>query len=92
MYLSRLSLTDYRNFQSLELELPQGALFIVGANAQGKSNLLEATYLLSIAKSYRTNTERELVRQDILNENMAPPQSPKLSLAAMPRQEKGSSE
>lgn len=72
MYLSRLALTDYRNFQSLELELPQGALFIVGANAQGKSNLLEATYLLSIAKSYRTNTERELVRYDILNENMAP--------------------
>ncbi|PKB67537.1 MAG: DNA replication/repair protein RecF [SAR202 cluster bacterium Io17-Chloro-G3] len=76
MYLSRLALTDYRNFQSLELELPQGALFIVGDNAQGKSNLLEATYLLSIAKSYRTNTERELVRQGILNENMGPPPIP----------------
>jgi DNA replication and repair protein RecF len=76
VYLSRLALTDYRNFKSLELALPQGALFIVGANAQGKSNLLEATYLLSIAKSYRTNTERELVRQDILNENMGPPPIP----------------
>lgn len=61
MYLSRLSLTNYRNFRHLELHLPQGLVFILGANAQGKTNLLEAAYLLSIAKSYRTNVERELV-------------------------------
>ncbi len=61
MYLSRLSLTNYRNFRSLDLRLPLGLVFIVGDNAQGKSNLLEAAYLLAIAKSYRTNAERELV-------------------------------
>jgi len=61
VYLSRLSLTNYRNFRSLDLRLPLGLVFIVGDNAQGKSNLLEAAYLLAIAKSYRTNAERELV-------------------------------
>ena len=66
MYLSRLALTNYRNFQSLELSLPPGTVFIMGANAQGKSNLLEAAYLLAIAKSYRANTERELIRQEAL--------------------------
>ena len=61
MYLSKLALTNYRNFQSLEMDLPQGLVFILGANAQGKTNLLEAVYMLSIAKSYRTNVERELM-------------------------------
>ena len=61
MYLSRLTLTNYRNFRSLELDLPPGLVLILGDNAQGKTNLLEAAYLLAIAKSYRTNVERELI-------------------------------
>lgn len=61
MYLSKLTLTNYRNFRNLEMDLPQGLVFIIGANAQGKTNLLEAAYLLAISKSYRTNVERELV-------------------------------
>ncbi|MEE8442362.1 MAG: DNA replication/repair protein RecF [Dehalococcoidia bacterium] len=61
MYLSRLSLTRYRNFEHLDLALPPGLVFILGDNAQGKTNLLEAAYLLAIAKSYRTNVERELI-------------------------------
>ncbi|MBI4200664.1 MAG: AAA family ATPase, partial [Chloroflexi bacterium] len=61
MYLSRLALTNFRNFRHLELELPHGLVFLVGANAQGKTNLLEAAYLLAIAKSYRTNVEREMI-------------------------------
>ncbi len=61
MYLSRLVLTNYRNFRHLELDLPPGLVFILGANAQGKTNLMEAAYLLAIAKSYRTNVERELI-------------------------------
>ena len=62
MYLSRLALTNYRNFQHLEIDLPPGLVFLLGANAQGKTNLLEAAYLLAIAKSYRTNVERELIQ------------------------------
>jgi DNA replication and repair protein RecF len=65
MYLSHLSLTNYRNFQDMNLELPSGMVFIFGRNAQGKSNLLEAIYLLVIGKSYRTNIDKELMFQEI---------------------------
>ena len=61
MYISHLRLTNYRNFASLSLELPPGLVVLSGANAQGKTNLLEAAYLLAITKSYRTNVERELI-------------------------------
>ncbi len=61
MYISHLRLTNFRNFAGLSLELPPGLVVLSGANAQGKTNLLEAAYLLAIAKSYRTNVERELI-------------------------------
>lgn len=54
-------MTNYRNFTGLSLDLPPGLVVLSGANAQGKTNLLEAAYLLAIAKSYRTNVERELI-------------------------------
>ena len=44
------------------MELQPGLILIEGDNGQGKSNLLEAIYLLAIAKSYRASAERELVR------------------------------
>ena len=44
------------------MELQPGLILIEGDNGQGKSNLLEAIYLLAIAKSHRASAERELVR------------------------------
>ncbi|MBI4201489.1 MAG: DNA replication/repair protein RecF [Chloroflexi bacterium] len=61
MYLAHLSLTNFRSFTDLKLDFLPGLVVLHGGNGQGKSNLLEAAYLLSIAKSYRTNIERELV-------------------------------
>jgi len=52
-YISRLSLTNFRNLVELELDLPIGVSVFYGANAQGKTTLLEAIYLLAIARSYR---------------------------------------
>ncbi len=60
-YLSRLTLTNFRNFAALELELPPGVVALYGANAQGKTTLLEAVYLLAIARSFRAENEREVV-------------------------------
>jgi len=72
LYLSHLALTNYRNFSHMELDMPSGLVFVLGANAQGKSNLLEAAYLLALAKSYRTNTERELISWSVQQEGDAP--------------------
>lgn len=60
-YLTRLTLTNFRNFRELELELPSGVVVLYGGNAQGKTTLLEAVYLLAIARSFRAENERELV-------------------------------
>ena len=60
-YLSRLSLTNFRNFVELELDLPLGVSVFAGDNAQGKTSLLEAAYLLAIARSFRAENERELI-------------------------------
>ncbi len=61
MYISHLSLANFRNYQSLEVDLPSGAVVLCGDNAQGKTNLLEAVYLLATSKSPRSSTDRELV-------------------------------
>ncbi|MBT4341434.1 MAG: AAA family ATPase, partial [Chloroflexi bacterium] len=61
MYLSRLSLTGFRNHTNTELELRPGLTLFQGQNGHGKSNLLEAAYMLAIAKSSRSSHERELV-------------------------------
>ena len=61
MHLTHLSLKNFRNYVRLELELSPGVVVIVGNNAQGKSNLLEAIYFLATAKSFRASNDRELI-------------------------------
>src|SRR4030042_4351928 len=61
MFVTHLSLTNFRNFLHLELDLPPGKLVFQGGNAQGKTNLLEAIYLLATARSHRAETDRELI-------------------------------
>ena len=59
-----MSLVNFRNYESLDLDLEPGLILMHGDNGQGKSNLLEALYLLAIAKSPRTSSDKELVRLD----------------------------
>jgi DNA replication and repair protein RecF len=61
MRLTHLSLYRFRTFPELDLDLPGGLLLFHGHNGAGKSNLLEACYLLAITKSYRAGNERELL-------------------------------
>ena len=60
-YLSHLTLSNFRNLVQLDLELPEGVVVFFGPNAQGKTSLLEAVYLLAIARSFRAENEREVV-------------------------------
>jgi DNA replication and repair protein RecF len=61
MQLQRLSLTQFRNFARLDVEVPQGPILIVGRNAQGKTSLLEAIYYLATLDSFQAETDRQLV-------------------------------
>ena len=61
MKIGRLSLTNFRNYERLELE-PESALnILVGLNAQGKSAILEAIYLLATTKSHRTSRDADMI-------------------------------
>ncbi|MCI0811368.1 MAG: DNA replication/repair protein RecF [Chloroflexi bacterium] len=60
-YLSRLRLTNFRNLIHLDLGLSPGVTVYYGPNAQGKTTLLEAIYILCIARSFRAENEREVV-------------------------------
>ena len=62
MHIRYLSLTNFRNYARLELTLPERPLLLYGANAQGKTSLLEAVYLLATASSPLTSLDRQLVR------------------------------
>jgi len=70
LIVRRLNLTNYRNYSSLELDLSPGASVFVGDNAQGKSNLLEAIYLLATSKSHRTASDAELIRWDAFDSDV----------------------
>lgn len=62
MHVEHLSLTNFRNYARLELSLPSiSPILIVGANAQGKTNLLEAIYYLATAHSPHTTHDRQLI-------------------------------
>lgn len=61
MQLTHLSLTNFRNFSRLDLDIPGGTLLLVGANAQGKTSLLEAIYFLATLTSFHTNSDRQLI-------------------------------
>lgn len=62
MYVSSLSVFDFRNYVGQTVEFCDKLNFIVGNNAQGKTNLLEAIYLCSVGKSARTPRDKELIR------------------------------
>ncbi len=61
MYLKHLSLTNFRNFARLDLDVPRRVVLLVGDNAQGKTSVLEAIYFLASFTSFQTHTDRQLV-------------------------------
>lgn len=62
MRLDTLEMTHFRNYTQLSLAFPHRMNVLVGQNGQGKTNLLEALYFLSHARSYRTSREKELMQ------------------------------
>ncbi|MBE9118052.1 DNA replication/repair protein RecF [Lusitaniella coriacea LEGE 07157] len=65
MYLKSLHLRDFRNYIDQQVAFDAQKTIVVGNNAQGKSNLLEAVELLATLKSHRTSRDRDLVREEM---------------------------
>jgi DNA replication and repair protein RecF len=61
MQLKQLSLTNFRNFTRLDVDVPSGVVIILGSNAQGKTSLLEAVYYLATLTSLHAENDRQLV-------------------------------
>ncbi|NMC64230.1 MAG: DNA replication/repair protein RecF [SAR324 cluster bacterium] len=61
MYLKHLRVSGFRNLTEQSIEFSPGITFICGRNGEGKTNLLEAIYVLSLSKSYRTSKQQELI-------------------------------
>ena len=62
MMLSNLHIRNFRNYENMEVSFHSGIQMILGKNAQGKTNLLEAILYLSTTRSHRTQNDRDLIR------------------------------
>ena len=66
MYLSKIELTNYRNYSKLKVKLDPNINIFIGNNAQGKTNILESIYVLALTKSHRYGVENNLIRKEML--------------------------
>src|SRR5512143_1239219 len=69
MFLKHLSLTNFRNFTRLDIDIPRRVVVLVGSNAQGKTSVLEAVYFLAAFTSFQTHADRQIVNFDEAKNN-----------------------
>jgi DNA replication and repair protein RecF len=72
MHLRHLSLTNFRLYSRLEVDLPSQAILLYGDNAQGKTSLLEAIYVLATGRSSHTTSDRQLINWLASEEGLMP--------------------
>jgi len=70
MYLKHLSLTNFRKFTRLDIDIPRQIVLLVGDNAQGKTSVLEAIYFLAAFTSFQTHADRQIVNYDEAKNNL----------------------
>ena len=61
MYIEKVILENFRNYEKQEVDLINGINLFLGDNAQGKTNIIEALYICAFGKSYRTLKDSELI-------------------------------
>ncbi len=71
MYLTHLSLTNFRAFARLDMDVPRRTLLLVGDNAQGKTSILEAIYLLATFTSFHAPNDRQMINFMAIREPLA---------------------
>ena len=62
MILKSVELNNFRNYESLHMELDSGTNILYGDNAQGKTNILESIYVSGTTKSHKGSKDREMIR------------------------------
>ena len=62
MFIKKIRLQNFRNYEDEEFEFEKNFNIIYGDNAQGKTNIIEAIYLSSIGRSFRTKKDSELIK------------------------------
>ena len=62
MYFKEVELINFRNYENQRIDFHKKVNIILGENAQGKTNLLEALYIMSLGKSFRTSRDNEMIR------------------------------
>lgn len=70
MKISKIKLTNFRNYDNLEESFFDTLNIIYGNNGSGKSNLIEAIYLLALTKSFRTSSDENLIKKEKLSCNV----------------------
>ena len=70
MYIKKIKLENFRNYEKQKIEFDKNVNIIYGDNAQGKTNILEAIFLCSLGKSFRTNKDKELININKENANV----------------------
>ena len=61
MFIKRLQMLNYRNYNVLDISLGPHVNVFMGDNAQGKTNILEGIYYCAFARSHRTSKDKELI-------------------------------
>ncbi|MBQ3145950.1 MAG: DNA replication/repair protein RecF [Clostridia bacterium] len=64
MYIEKIKLENFRNYEKEEIEFDKNVNIIYGDNAQGKTNILESIFVCSLGKSFRTNKDKELINKE----------------------------
>lgn len=67
MFIKSLKLKSYRSYENFEFEFDDGLNILVGKNAQGKTNVLEAIFFAIIGKSFKTSKEKDVIKWDSQN-------------------------
>ena len=62
MYIKNLKLKNFRNYKDLTIDFDRRVNLITGQNAQGKTNMIEALYMSSMGRSFRTSHDTEMIR------------------------------
>ena len=64
MHLQSISLLNYRNYKYADVAFDPNVNLLIGENAQGKTNMMEAIHTLAMTKGHRTQKDKELIRWD----------------------------